>query len=256
VKTWCLPPEADADFVWHMEDVLQVYQLPYDPEYPVVCLDEASKQLIGEVAIPVPAAPGRPARVDYEYERKGTCNLFMMCEPLRGWRHVRVTERRTRIDFAECIQELLYDHYPEATKVRLVMDNLNTHSGASLYEAFPPSEARRLLDRLEIHTTPKHGSWLDMAETEISIMNRQCLDRRIDDAGVIRSEVGAWEGERNEKGCKIHWTFTVAAARLKLRKIYPSVARGGADELGGEPPVDRSRRPRGRPKKDCLSVEG
>ena len=132
MKTWCLPPEADADFVWHMEDVLQVYQLPYDPEYPVVCLDEASKQLIGEVAIPVPAKPGRPARVDYEYECKGTCNLFMMCEPLRGWRHVRVTERRTRVDFAACIKELLDAHYPEATKVRLVMANLNTHSGASL----------------------------------------------------------------------------------------------------------------------------
>jgi hypothetical protein len=173
VKTWCLPPEADADFVWHMEDVLQVYQLPYDPEYPVVCLDEASKQLIGAVAIPVPAAAGRPARVDYEYERKGTCNLFMMCEPLRGWRHVRVTERRTRVDFAECIRELLDVHYPGATQVCLVMDNLNTHSGASLYEAFPPSEARRLLDRLEIHATPKHGSWLDMAETEISITMRR-----------------------------------------------------------------------------------
>jgi hypothetical protein len=169
---------------------------------------------------------------------------------------VKVTERRTRIDFAECIQELLDVHYPEATKVRLVMDNLNTHSGASLYEAFPPSEARRLLDRLEIHATPKHGSWLDMAETEISIMNRQCLDRRIDDAGVIRSEVGAWEEERNGKGCKIHWTFTVAAARVKLKKIYPSTDRGRADESVGEPPVDRLRRLRGRPKKDCLSVEG
>ena len=143
--------------------------------------------------------------------------MFMMCEPLRGWRHVRVTERRTRIDFAECIQELLDVHYPEATKVRLVMDNLNTHSGASLYEAFPPSEARRLLDRLEIHATPKHGSWLDMAETEISIMNRRCWDRRIDDATVIHSEVAAWEGERNQRRCRIHWTFTVAAARVKLR---------------------------------------
>jgi hypothetical protein len=223
VKTWCLPPEADADFVWHMEDVLQVYQLPYDPAYPVVCLDEASKQLIGEVTIPMPAASGRPARIDYEYERKGTCNLFMMCEPLGGWRHVKVTERRTRLDWAECIKELVDVNYPEATKIRLVMDNLNTHSGASLYEAFPPGEARRLLDRLEVHQTPKHGSWLDMAETEISILSRQCLDRRIDDADEIRREVGAWEVERNEKGCKIHWTFTLAAARLKLKKIYPSI---------------------------------
>ena len=223
VRTWCLPPKADADFVWHMEDVLQVYQIPYDPTHPVVCLDEASKQLIGEVAIPVPAEPGRPARIDYEYERKGTCNLFMMCEPLRGWRHVRVTERRTRRDWAECIKELVDVHYPEAEKIRLVMDNLNTHSGVSLYEAFPPGEARRLLDRLEIHPTPKHGSWLDMAEIELRIMNRQCLDRRIDEAAVVRREVGTWEGDRNERGCRIHWTFTLAAARLKLKKIYPSI---------------------------------
>jgi hypothetical protein len=256
VKTRRLPPEADADFVRRMEDVLQVYQPPDDPEDPVVCLDEASKQLIGEAAIPAPAAPGRPARVDYEYERQGTCHLFMMCGPLRGRRHARATERRTRLDFAACIQELWDVHYPEATRVRLVMDNLNTHSGAGWYAAFPPSEARRLLDRLEMHATPKPGSRLDMAETEISIMNRQCLDRRIDDAGVIRSEVGAREEERNGKGCQIHWTFTVAAARVKLKKIYPSVDRGRADKPGGEPPVDRSRRPRGRPKKDCLSVEG
>jgi hypothetical protein len=223
VKTWCLPPEADADFVWHLEDVLQVSQLPYDPEYPVVCLDEASKQLIGEVAIPIPTAPGRPARVDYEYERKGTCDLFMMCEPSRGRRHVKVTERRTRIDRAACIKELVDVHYPEAREIRLVMDDLDTHGGASLYEAFPAAEARRRLDRLGIHATPKHGSWLDMAETEISIMNRQCLDRRIDDATVIHGEVAAWEGERNKKRCRIHWTFTVAAARVKLKKIYPSI---------------------------------
>jgi len=223
VRTWCLPPKSDADFVWHMEDVLQVYQIPYDPTHPVVCLDEASKQLVGEVAIPVPAEPGRPARIDYEYERKGTCNLFMMCEPVRGWRHVRVTERRTRRDWAECIKELVDVHYPEAEKIRLVMDNLNTHSGVSLYEAFPPGEARRLLDRLEIHPTPKHGSWLDMAEIELRIMNRQCLDRRIDEAAVVRREVGTWEGDRNERSCRIHWTFTLAAARLKLKKLYPSI---------------------------------
>jgi hypothetical protein len=223
VKTWCLPPKADAEFVWHMEDVLGVYQLPSDPEYPVVCLDEASKQLIGEIAIPVAAAPGRPARIDYEYERKGTCNLFMMCEPLRGWRHVRVTERRTRLDWAACIKELVDVYYPTATKIRLVMDNLNTHSGASLYEAFPPEEAKRLLDRLEIHPTPKHGSWLDMAETELSILSRQCLDRRLEDAGEIQREIAAWEEPRNAKQCRIHWTFTIAAARVKLKKIYPSI---------------------------------
>jgi DDE superfamily endonuclease len=157
VRTWCLPPRADADFVRHVEDVLAVYQLPDDPAHPVVCLDEASKQLIGEVAIPVPAEPGCAARIDYESERKGTCNWFLMCEPVRGWRHVRVTERRTRRDWAECIKELADVHDPEAGTIRLVMDNLNTQSGASLYETFPPAEARRLLDRLEIHPTPKHG---------------------------------------------------------------------------------------------------
>ncbi|HWT77864.1 MAG TPA: IS630 family transposase [Candidatus Methylomirabilis sp.] len=223
VKTWCLPPKADADFVWHMEDVLEVYQLPYDPTHPVVCMDEASKQLIGEVAIPVPAAPGRAARIDYEYERKGTCNLFMMCEPLRGWRHVRVTERRTRRDWAECIKELVDVHYPAVEKIRLVMDNLNTHNGASLYEAFPPVEARRLLDRLEVHPTPKHGSWLDMAETELSILHRQCLNRRIDEPEEVRREVGPWEKDRNERECRIHWTFTLAAARIKLKRLYPSI---------------------------------
>jgi hypothetical protein len=222
VKTWCLPPEADADFVWHMEDVLQVYQLPYDPEYPVVCLDEASKQLIGEVAIPVPAAPGRPARVDYEYERKGTCNLFMMCEPLRGWRHVRVSERRTRKDYAACLRELVEVRYPKAGKVLLVQDNLNTHDGASLYEAYKPEVARRILDRIEWHYTPKHGSWLNMAETEISIMNQQCLDRRLDSQERIAAEVAAWEKKRNQRKARIHWSFTLAAARLKLRKLYPS----------------------------------
>jgi hypothetical protein len=167
----------------------------------------------------VPAAPGRAARIDYqyEYELKGTCNLFMMCEPLRGWRHVRVTERRTRRDWAECIKELADVHYPKAAKIRLVMDNLNTHSGGSLYEAFPPAEARRLLDRLEIHPTPKHGSWLDMAEIELRIVNRQCLDRRIDDAAVVRREVGTLEADRNKRGCRIHWAFTLAAARLKLK---------------------------------------
>ena len=171
----------------------------------------------------MPAGPGRTARIDYEYERKGTCNLFMMCEPLRGRRHVRVTERRTWRDWAECIKELVDAHYPEAETINLVMDNLNTHSGASLYETFPPEEARRLLDRLEIHPTPKHGSWLDMAELELRIMNRQCLDRRLDEAAVVRREVGIWEGDRNKRGCRIHWTSTLAAARLKPKKLYPSI---------------------------------
>jgi hypothetical protein len=203
--------------------VLQVYQLPDDPTHPVVCLDEASQQLIGEVALPVPAAPGRAARIDSEYERKGTCNWFLMCEPLRGWRHVRVTERRTRRDGAECIKELVDVHYPKVEKIRWVVDNRNTHDGASLYEAFPPAEARRLRDRLEVHPTPKHGSWLDRAETEWSTLHRQCLDRRIDEADEVRREVGPWENDRNERQWRIHWTFTLAAARVKLKRLYPSI---------------------------------
>jgi hypothetical protein len=206
-----------------MEDVLQVYQRPYNPSFPVVCLDEASRQLIGEITPASPPAPGRTARIDYEYERKGTCNLFMMCEPLRGWRHVKVTERRTRKDWAFCIKELLDIHYPTAEKVVLVEDNLNTHNGASLYEAFPPEEARRLLDRLECHSTPKHGSWLDMAETEIGILHGQCLDRRIDDAGELARQVEAWETDRNQRQVRIHWTFTVAMARIKLHGVYPPI---------------------------------
>lgn len=206
-----------------MEDVLQVYQRPYDPDFPVVCLDEASKQLIGEVAPPDPPAPGKPKRIDYEYQRNGTSNLFMMCEPLRGWRHVRVTERRTRQDWAWCIKELCDEHYPGVQKIVLVEDNLNTHSGASLYETFPPAAARRLLDRLEFHFTPKHGSWLDMAETELSILHRQCLDRRIDNHNEVVREVCAWETDRNQRECRIHWAFTIAMARVKLKKLYPSI---------------------------------
>jgi hypothetical protein len=223
VKTWCIPPQADADYVWRMEDVLQVYQLPYDPAYPQVCLDEASKQLIGEVAPPQPAAPGKPARVDYEYEREGTCNLFMMCEPLRGWRHVKVTERRTRKDWAACIKELVDVHYPQATKIRLVGDNLNTHTGASLYEAFPPEEARRLLEKLEFHYTPKHGSWLDMAESELSVLSRQCLSRRIPDKESLTKQVAAWQIARNSKNATADWHFTTADARIKLKRLYPTL---------------------------------
>jgi hypothetical protein len=223
VKTWCIPPKANADFVDHMEDVLQVYQLPYDRHYPVVCMDEASKQLIGEVNAPLPLRSGYVKCADYEYERKGVCNQFMCCEPLRGWRHVRVTVRRTRWDWAECIRELVDVHYPQATRIRLVLDNLNTHTGASLYEAFPPAEARRLLDRLEFHHTPKHASWLNMAEIEIGVLHRQCLDRRLDNADVLRSEISAWEERRNKQRVKIHWSFTIAVARHKLKKLYPVV---------------------------------
>jgi hypothetical protein len=206
-----------------MEDVIATYQLPYDSQYPVVCFDEACKQLFGEVRPPQTAEPGRPARQDYEYERKGVCHQLLMCEPLTGWRHVQVTERRTRKDYAECLRELVDMHYPGATKIRLVQDNLNTHDGASLYETFPPAEAQRILEKLEFHYTPKHGSWLNLAESEISIMNGQCLDRRLESAAQVAEAMGPWEHARNTKGIRVHWTFTVAAARQKLKNVYPSV---------------------------------
>jgi len=205
-----------------MEDVIRTYLLPYNPLYPVVCFDEACKQLFGEVRPPQAPRSGRAAKQDYEYERKGVCHQLMMCEPLRGWRHVKVTERRTRRDYAGCVRDLVEVHYPRAKAIRLVQDNLNTHDGASLYEAFPPQKARQLLDKIEWHYTPKHGSWLNMAETEIGIMNGQCLDRRLDSQTKIAAEVAAWEGKRNARQARIHWTFTLAAARQKLRKLYPS----------------------------------
>lgn len=220
---WCIPPDADAAFVWHMEDVIQTYLLPYAPACPVVCFDEACKQLFGQVRPPHPPRPGRPACVDYEYERKGVCHQLVMCEPLRGWRHVKVSERRTRRDYADCVRELVEVHYPRARRIRLVQDNLNTHDGASLYEAFAPEEARRMLDKIEFHYTPKHGSWLNMAETEINLMLRQCLDRRLDTPASIAGEVAVWETQRNARRAKIHWTFTLASARRKLRKAYPSI---------------------------------
>ena len=206
-----------------MEDVIQTYMLPYDSKRPVVCFDEASRQLFGEVREPQPPRPGKAARVDYEYERKGVCNQFMMCEPLRGWRHVRVTDRRTRRDYAECLQELVDVHYPKAEKILLVQDNLNTHSGGSLYERFSPAEALRILNKIEFHYTPKHGSWLNMAETEISVMSRQCLDRRLECQSKLAGEVAAWEKDRNVRKVRIHWVFTLAVARQKLRKLYPSI---------------------------------
>jgi hypothetical protein len=223
VKTWCVPPEADAEYVWRMEDVIQTYLLPYDPRYPVVCFDEACKQLFGEVRPAQRTRPRRPTRIDYEYERKGVCHQLLMCEPLRGWRHVKVSERRTRRDYAQCVRELVDMHYPKAKQIRLVQDNLNTHDGASLYEAFPPAEARRILDKIDFHYTPKHGSWLNMAETEINIMNSQCLNRRLDNQPLLAAEVAAWEQKRNMAKARIHWTFTLAAARRKLGKLYPSI---------------------------------
>ena len=206
-----------------MEDVITTYQLPYDPQYPVVCFDEACKQLFGEVRSPLLPKPGQPARQDYEYERKGVCHQLVLCELLTGWRHVKVTERRTRKDYAECLRELVDVYYPEAKKIRLVQDNLNTHDGASLYEAFTPDEAWRILEKLEFHYTPKHGSWLNLAESEISIMNSQCLDRRLESVAAIATQVAPWEEARNAKQVRVHWTFTVAAARRKMKKLYPSI---------------------------------
>jgi DDE superfamily endonuclease len=218
-----VPPKADAEYVWRMEDVIQTYLLPYDPLYPVVCFDEASKQLFGEVRPGQPARPGSPARVDYEYERKGVCCQLLLCEPLRGWRHVVVTQRRTRRDYAACIKELVDVHYPQAVRIRLVQDNLNTHDGASLYEAFAPAEARRILDRIEWHYTPKHGSWLDMAESELSVLSRQCLDRRVPDKPTLIDQVAAWQDSRNKHHAKADWQFTTADARIKLKRLYPAL---------------------------------
>ena len=204
-----------------MEDVLDVYTRPYDPKRPQVCLDETSRQLLGEVTPPRPAIPGYPARQDYEYTREGVCNQFLVCEPLRGWRHVTVSDRRTRVDFAHCVRELVDVHYPEAEVVVLVMDNLNTHTPASLYEAFPPAEAKRLADKLEIHCTPKHGSWLNMAEIELGALAEQCLDRRLPDRATLEREVAAWEDARNAATKTIDWRFTTDDARIKLDHLYP-----------------------------------
>ena len=206
-----------------MEDVLEVYTRPYDERFPQVCLDEKSKQLLAEVREPLSVRPGHPARQDYEYERNGTANLFIVSEPLAGWRHISVTERRTKIDWAHCIKELVDLHYPEAERIVLVMDNLNTHTPAALYEAFTPVEARRIASKLEIHHTPKHGSWLNMAEIELSVLARQCLDRRIPDRESLAGEVGAWEAERNAAESSIDWRFTAEEARIKLKRLYPKV---------------------------------
>lgn len=206
-----------------MEDVLEVYKRPYDPRRPVVCLDETSKQLIGEVALPVLPAPGQVAHHDYEYVRNGVANLFMVFEPLAGQRDVEVTDRRTKKDYALCLRKIADELYPEAEMIVLVQDNLNTHSPASLYETFEPAEARRLMKRFEVHYTPKHGSWLDMAEIELGILGRQCLARRIDNVQDLRREVQAWELARDTAATKVNWQFTTANARIKLRKLYPSI---------------------------------
>jgi hypothetical protein len=217
-----IPPEANADFVCNMEDVLELYHQAYDPLRPVVCFDEGTKQLIAETRTPLPLRPGDPLRYDYEYERHGTCNLFMFFAPLSAWRHVKVTDRRTLIDFAHCMRDLVDDFFPNAEVIRVVLDNLNTHKLAALYEAFEPGEARRILERLEFHFTPKHGSWLNMAEIELNVLSSQCLDRRIPDKKLLITEVAAWEAQRNQHASTVNWQFTTADARIKLRKLYPS----------------------------------
>jgi len=206
-----------------MEDVLEVYQRPHDSACPVVCVDETSKQLIAETRVPIPAKPGRPARHDYEYQRNGTANLFMMFAPLEGWRHVKVTERHTAVDYAQVLKELSDTYFPDASRIILVQDNLNTHKPASLYEAFPAAEARRLVERFEWHYTPKHGSWLDMAESELSVLSSQCLDRRIPDTQTLIDEVDAWQNRRNKNHAKADWQFTTADAPVKLMRLSPTL---------------------------------
>jgi hypothetical protein len=204
-----------------MEDILDVYQRPYDKQRPLVCLDEGTKQLVKAVRAPLPAAPGRPERFDYEYERNGTGNLFMLFEPLAGRREVLVTARRTAVDYAEALQHLVDISYPRAEKIVLIQDNLHTHKLASLYEAFPPEDARRLIDKLEMHYTPKHGSWLNMAEIELGVLRGQCLDRRIPDFAMLTREVAAWQSDRNAAQVTVNWQFTTADARVKLKRLYP-----------------------------------
>jgi len=204
-----------------MENVLDLYQQPYDPQYPVINMDEKPLQLIKETRQPLPAKPGKPLRYDYEYERVGTANVFLCTEPLTGWRTVDVREQRTRVDWAHQIKSLLDDHYPTAEKVRVICDNLNTHKVASLYEAFEPAEARRLARRLELHHTPKHGSWLNIAEIELSVLSKQCLNRRIAELETLRHETKAWERERNAQQTGVDWQFTTEDARIRLKRLYP-----------------------------------
>ena len=222
-KYWCIPPRANAAFVAAMEDILEVYLRPRNSKRPLVCLDEASKQLIAETRKSIPVEPGKPKRLDAEYRRCGTASIFMMTAPLENKRHVRVRQHRTRIDFAQVIRELCNDLYPEAEKIILVMDNLNTHNTASLYEAFEPCEARRLAEKLEIHYTPKHGSWLNMAEIELSILSRQCMRNYFESIEELSTSITCWQDSRNKSTTGINWQFTTADARIKLRKPYPVI---------------------------------
>lgn len=225
-KEWKIPPEASAEFVWRMEAVLDIYKRPYDKENPVLCFDESSKQQIQEVIDALPIKPGQVLRYDSEYERKGVSNLFMIFEPLRGQRKVEVTDRRTRMDWAICMRTIVDVLYPDAKKITIVMDNLNTHTPASLYSCFEPEEARRIANKLDIQFTPKHGSWLNMAEIEFSALSRQCLNRRIPTQEVLTREIKAWELSRNEHSVGCDWQFTTEQARVKLKKLHPAAALG------------------------------
>lgn len=222
-KMWCVP-KVDAEYVARMEDVLDLYMEAPDERRPVVSFDETPTQLIGEARLPIPQAPGRPERIDYEYRRNGTANLFVFVDAHRGWRHVKVTDQRTNIDFAHCMRDLVDCHYPKAERVRVVLDNLSTHRAKNLYEAFSPEEARRILRRLEFHYTPTHASWLNMVEIEISVLVSQCLDRRIPDRATLEREVAAWQKRRNAQGAGISWMFDTTTARRKLGKLYPTPA--------------------------------
>ena len=217
-----IPPAASGEFVARMEDVLEVYHRPFDPRRPLICIDELPVQLVGESRLPLPAAPGRLERFDYEYVRNGTANLFMVFEPLLGWRAVQATERRTLKDLAEVLRWLAEDVHDDARRLVLVTDNLNTHGPGCLYEAFAPARARAIAERLEWHYTPRHGSWLNMAEIELAALSKQCLGRRIGALEELRGEVAAWEGERNERAVEARWQFTTARARVKLHRLYPS----------------------------------
>ena len=222
-KMWCIPT-VSAEYVARMEDVLALYAEPADPRRPVVCVDETPRQLIGDARVPIPAESGKPRRVDYEYVRNGTANVFMFVDVNRPWRHAKVTDHRTGLDFAECMRDLVDEHYPDADRIRVVLDNLSTHTAAALYHAFEPAEARRILSRIEFHFTPKHASWLNMVEIEIGVMVRQCLDRRIPDQSTLVTEIAAWEHQRNTEQARINWLFTVDRAREKLTRVYPRPA--------------------------------
>lgn len=230
-KEWCIPPEQSGEFVCHMEDILEVYHRPLDPRRPLVCMDEMPYQLISETRIPLPLLPGQVQCTDYEYKREGVANIFMVFAPLLGQRWTRVTQRRTRKDWAYLVRDIVDGLFPDAERVVLVLDNLNIHVGGALYEAFPPAEARRILNKLEIHYTPKHGSWLNMAESELSVLSRQCLDRRIGTQQFLEDEVAAWTRARNGSATTVDWQFTAADARIKLKRLYPVIAASEGETI-------------------------